>query len=78
MQKIIHDLFSLGAHVNLANECLWQEISENGNKNKKLLDAFYVLQATNERIDALIAETESAQKTLELSGWLGKDKIQGE
>lgn len=79
MQTVLHKLHSLQAHVNLANLALWDEISENGNPNKKLLDAYYVLDDVAEKINALLGDVEVSHKLLKLTGELGKGgKISGD
>ena len=82
MQTVLHKLHSLQAHVNLANLALWDEISENGNPNKKLLDAYFVLEGVTDKINALLGDVDASYKLLKLFGELGQggnlDSNQGE
>lgn len=68
MQTVLNKLHSLQAHVNLANLAIWDEISENGNPNKKLLDAYYVLDDVADKINALLGDVEISHKLLKLTG----------
>lgn len=78
MQTVLNKLHSLQAHINLANRALWDEISENANPNKNLLDAYYVLDDVADKINILLGDVEISHKLLKLTNDLAQGgKIQG-
>jgi|GEM_PF-4270530 len=56
MDTIFHKLIKLQAHIDLANEAVWNEVSDNGNPNKNLINAVYVLEGVHDTIDGWLSD----------------------